>query len=147
MKSLFKFALSLGAALALTGAASAHDHDHGHGRYWGHGAYYGRGYYHGGVLFGVGFYPGYWGPYGYPYPYDYPPPYYGTYQGRVVDDSHESLEAAVEQALAKKGYYHGDIDGVIGPMARQAIRDYQRDNGLAVTGRINNGLLGSLDLD
>jgi len=156
MKTITKLSLSLAAVLSLAFAGNASAHD-GHGGYSGHGyyhgGYYGHGYYRGGVFFGAGFYPGYWGPYGYPYPYAYPPPYYGgyypdAYPGRVVDDSSSqgSMEAQVERALAGRGYYQGPIDGVIGPMARQAIRDYQHDKGLSVTGTINNSLVRSLAL-
>lgn len=149
MKTITKISFSLGAAvcLLLPGTASARDGYHGGGHYWGHGGFHG----HGGVFFGVGFYPGWYGcpypdPYWYPYPY-YPPPYPEVYRGRVAADPDESMDARVQQALADKGYYSGRIDGVIGPASRDAIRGYQHDKGLAVTGRINDSLVRSLDLD
>lgn len=37
-------------------------------------------------------------------------------------------------------------DGVIGPMTRAAIRDYQRENDLKVTGRLDNATLSALGL-
>src|SRR6186997_3289790 len=52
--------------------------------------------------------------------------------------------AAVQRALARRGYYHGAIDGVIGPGSRGAIRSFQAANGLAVTGEINGPLLHAL---
>jgi hypothetical protein len=57
-----------------------------------------------------------------------------------------SMEASVQQALARAGYYNGPIDGNIGPMSRRAIANYQGDRGLRVTGNPNNSLLRSLGL-
>lgn len=54
--------------------------------------------------------------------------------------------AAVQRALAERGYYYGVIDGIIGPRSRDAIADFQSDAGLAVTGEINYSLLRELDL-
>ncbi|MDQ3620938.1 MAG: peptidoglycan-binding protein [Verrucomicrobiota bacterium] len=51
-----------------------------------------------------------------------------------------SLEIDVQMALRRAGYYRGPIDGAIGPGSRNAIREFQVDNGLAVTGRIDRGL-------
>jgi hypothetical protein len=65
---------------------------------------------------------------------------YGTvYRGR-------SVTVDVQVALAKRGYYHGPIDGDIGPGSRAAIRAYQVDRGLPVTGRIDQNLLRALRL-
>jgi hypothetical protein len=65
---------------------------------------------------------------------------YGTaYRGR-------SIEAEVQIALAKRGYYRGPIDGDIGPGSRAAIRAWQVDRGLRVTGWIDRDLLRSLKL-
>ena len=52
--------------------------------------------------------------------------------------------ADIQRELARLGYYRGNIDGVIGRRTREAIRYYQLDNGLAVTGAINQALLQSL---
>jgi hypothetical protein len=90
--------------------------------------------------------------YDYPY-YDYP--YYSgdydygygapeyAYRGAPVD----SLGADVQEALRRRGYYRGVVDGVIGPGSRAAIRAYQHDRGLAVTGRIDTSLVRSLNVD
>ena len=40
----------------------------------------------------------------------------------------------IQQKLKDKGYYHGDIDGLWGPMINKAIEDFQRDNNLDVDG-------------
>jgi peptidoglycan hydrolase-like protein with peptidoglycan-binding domain len=50
----------------------------------------------------------------------------------------------VQGALARRGYYDGQIDGVAGPGTRSAIREFQHDNGLPVTGRIDSQLVQSL---
>ena len=41
----------------------------------------------------------------------------------------------IQQALAQRGYDIGDIDGLIGAKTRQAISDFQKSEGLPVTGR------------
>ncbi len=41
---------------------------------------------------------------------------------------------AIQQALKKAGYYQGAIDGKIGSATKQALRDFQRDNGLVTDG-------------
>ncbi len=40
----------------------------------------------------------------------------------------------VQKALKGAGYYSGEMDGKIGPDAREAIRNFQRDNGLTPDG-------------
>jgi hypothetical protein len=50
----------------------------------------------------------------------------------------------VQIRLADQGYYHGPIDGDVGPETRNAIADYQSEHDLRVTGRINDPLLESL---
>lgn len=57
-----------------------------------------------------------------------------------------SLEASVQRALARNGYYNGPIDGNLGPMSRRAISRYQSDRGLEVTGYPNSSLLRSLGM-
>lgn len=65
---------------------------------------------------------------------------------RYYTRSTSSIEASVQRALRNEGYYYGSIDGDIGPRSRAAIRDYQYENGLAVTGRIDSRLLRSLGI-
>jgi len=40
----------------------------------------------------------------------------------------------IQKALKKAGYYNGALDGKIGPATRDAIRAFQRDNGLTADG-------------
>jgi hypothetical protein len=123
---------------------------HGHGD-WRHGHDDFRHHHR----FSFGFFP-YWYPgwgyydWGYPYysdyGYDYPDYYYpdNRYYSGQNGSSAASVEVLVQDALARRGYYEGQADGVIGPGTRSAIREFQRDNGLPVTGRIDSQLVQAL---
>jgi hypothetical protein len=52
----------------------------------------------------------------------------------------------VQRALAREGYYDGAVDGVTGAGTRRALRNYQRDHGLDVTGGITQGVIEALRL-
>jgi hypothetical protein len=79
-----------------------------------------------------------------PYPYGYGyGSNYGGYDGAYYGSS---VGGQVQAALQQAGYYQGPIDGIVGPGTSQAIANYQRDNGLAVTGTITNGLLRNLGI-
>ena len=99
----------------------------------------------------------YYGPPGVPYYYNAPGVrYYATRsvvpREYLVSDygtgysSYGGTDAAVQSELARRGYYHGPIDGDIGPMSSRAIARYQMDRGLPVTGSITSSLLRSLGL-
>jgi peptidoglycan hydrolase-like protein with peptidoglycan-binding domain len=81
-----------------------------------------------------------WGyaPYAY-YPYD--GPIYG-YNGLAPDQ----VVVDVQEQLQGDGYYAGPIDGVLGPMTRQAIANFQADHGLAVTSAVDEPTLATLGL-
>jgi hypothetical protein len=105
--------------------------------------------YFGYPFFGYPYY-GY-APYGYGYPggayYTYDPR--GIYQGRVVNRSaagKNSVAAQVQQQLAARGYYRGQIDGIVGDGTRRAIRNFERANNLPVDGQIDDQLLGAMGL-
>lgn len=57
-----------------------------------------------------------------------------------------SLDYAVQRALAELGYYDGPVDGDIGPMSRLAIANFQADNGLEPTGIIDETLVDYLQI-
>ena len=80
----------------------------------------------------------------YPYAYDYGSSYSAPAYDYAAPEG--SVAADVQRELADEDYYHGPIDGIIGPMTRSAIAGYQRDHGLAVTGTMNNSLLRSMGL-
>ncbi|HMJ06016.1 MAG TPA: peptidoglycan-binding domain-containing protein [Chthoniobacterales bacterium] len=100
---------------------------------------------------GRGFYPYYaYDPFGYGYGYGYP--FWGASANFYYNDYDrpargESIAVEIQRELAQAGYYHGAIDGVIGNGTRQAIRAYERANGLPVDGRIDDGLLDSMGLN
>jgi hypothetical protein len=87
---------------------------------------------------------GYWFPaWGYApsVTYVYDGPIYG-YNGLSPDQ----VTVTVQEQLAAAGYYNGPIDGVLGPMTREAIAAYQADNGLAVTAAIDEPTLATMGL-
>ena len=58
----------------------------------------------------------------------------------------DDLAVDVQRALARRGFYRGGVDGDVGPGTRAAIRAYQYEHRLEVTGRIDGSLLRSLGL-
>ena len=49
------------------------------------------------------------------------------YQSRYGNSS-QSRVSELQQRLSRAGYYHGSIDGVLGPQTRRAIRAYEQDH-------------------
>jgi hypothetical protein len=125
-------------------------------RYYGR-SHYGRSYYGRSYLSSPYYYssyrPYYYGGYS-PYYYGspglsfvYTSPRYSTYRTAPSYRSTVStLEMDVQRELKRRGYYYGRIDGDIGPASREAIRSYQADRGLSVTGRIDSRLMRSLGI-
>jgi hypothetical protein len=85
-------------------------------------------------------------PFSYPYPYYgyYPYGYYGGYSDYGYGDTSRVVE--VQRQLARAGYYHGAIDGIVGPQTRRAIRAYERDHNTPAYGVIDRPLLRTLGL-
>ena len=89
---------------------------------------------------------GYWYPaWGYDnsasyYPYD--GPIYSGPNARPADQ----VVADVQAALQEQGYYKGEVDGLLGPLTRQALAEYQQANGLYATQTIDQPTLASLGL-
>jgi Putative peptidoglycan binding domain len=86
--------------------------------------------------------------YGYPYGYDY-----SATDDPPADDSRygskeywSDLAMSVQTKLTDDGYYHGQIDGVLGSSSLEAIRQFQSDHGLAVNGKIDPKLLDALGI-
>jgi Putative peptidoglycan binding domain len=115
-----------------------HDRDH-------------RFFHHRHFFFGIDFvafgFPYWWYPdYAYPY-YDYPGDYAYYDSAPAYDERFwQDLARKVQSELARRGYYHGQINGVIDSDSRQAIRAFQKAQGLPVTGLINPGVLRALKL-
>ncbi len=53
----------------------------------------------------------------------------------------------LQTALNARGYDAGPPDGALGPKTRNAIRTYQADSGLPVTGEVSSSLLAKLEGD
>jgi hypothetical protein len=87
-------------------------------------------------------------PWWYPYPYyGYPYDYSYYNYGPAYDYQYwNDLAVSVQSELARRGYYHGAIDGVIGSGSRQAIRGFQSAQGLPVTGVIDRKVLKALGI-
>src|SRR5205823_12655459 len=43
-------------------------------------------------------------------------------------------------------YYQGEVDGLLGPLTRAAVANYQRDHGLYITSAIDRPTLSSLGM-
>jgi hypothetical protein len=118
-------------------------------RYYGNTRYYSGGgfgypsygYYSFWPYSGYGYYPysySYYGGYGGYYPYSH-----SYYSGPAYDDN---VVVAVQQRLAELGYYHGLIDGIMGPQTRAAISAYEATHNLVVDGTISRPLLDRMGL-
>ncbi len=60
-------------------------------------------------------------------------PYAGVYR---TPSGFELPSTSVQKALKAAGFYNGDVDGKIGPGTREAVRNFQRANGLTPDGII-----------
>jgi len=86
-------------------------------------------------------------PFFYPYPYYgyYPYAYYG-YNDYGYGYRNANTVVEVQRRLARAGYYHGAIDGIMGPQTRRAIRAYERDHNMPAYGLIDRQLLTTIGL-
>lgn len=132
------FALSI-TALGLLSLPAMADRHHGDGGHWRGGTRW---------SVGIGFpivapAPYYYGPY-------YGSPYYGApyYDRPVVVGREVGSDVVVDaqRALGRRGYYHGAVDGCVGPGTRAAIRAWQADCRLPITGALDTPTLRSLAL-
>ena len=73
--------------------------------------------------------------------YDFDGPVY-TYGNLLPDE----VIANVQTALQEAGYYFGAITGSLGLETRGALANFQRDNGLPITGAIDESTVESLGL-
>jgi hypothetical protein len=73
--------------------------------------------------------------------YDYDGPVY-TYSNLLPDE----VIANVQTALQNAGYFYGEITGSLGVDTRAAIANFQRDNGLQMTGAIDEATVEALGL-
>jgi hypothetical protein len=87
---------------------------------------------------------GYWIP-----AWGYAPNAYYAYDGPIYGYNSlppDQVIANVQSALQQQGYYRGEVDGLLGPLTRAAVADYQRDHGLYMTSTIDRPTLASLGM-
>ncbi len=79
-----------------------------------------------------------------------PPIRYYAYDAPIYVGSRaeppDRVIADVQAVLQSEGYYKGEVDGLLGPLTREALIEYQTDNGLYATATIDEPTLASLDL-
>ena len=89
---------------------------------------------------------GYWYPaWGYNssneyYAYDAP-----IYAGKRAEPP-DKVIADVQAVLQEMGYYKGEVDGLLGPLTREALTGYQTQNGMTVTAVIDEPTLDALGM-
>ena len=118
-----------------------------------HSEWHDEGWYHSHypnvVLIAGGYYffnNGYWFPaWGYS-----PSAQYYAYDGPIYVGHHaeppDKVIADVQSLLQQMGYYKGEVDGLLGPLTREALAGYQADQGLVTTEAIDEPTLDSLGL-
>ncbi|HEV2418305.1 MAG TPA: peptidoglycan-binding domain-containing protein [Terriglobia bacterium] len=62
-------------------------------------------------------------------------------EDRSIVTNHQDV-TKVQKTLRSDGYYHGQVDGLMGPQTRDGIRRYQESNHLASTGRLDSKTAG-----
>jgi hypothetical protein len=100
-------------------------------------------------LIGGGYYfwnNGYWYP---AWGYDPSAEYY-AYDGPIYvghrAEPPDKVIADVQAVLQEMGYYRGEVDGLLGPLTREALTAYQAENGLTTTAAIDQPTLDSLGM-
>ena len=100
-------------------------------------------------LIGGGYYyfnSGYWYPaWGYNSSneyYAYDAPIYAGKRGEPAD----KVIADVQAALQDMGYYKGEVDGLLGPLTREALTSYQSEQGMVATAVIDEPTLDALGM-
>ena len=118
-----------------------------------HSEWHDEGWYHSHypnvVLIAGGYYffnNGYWFPaWGYS-----PSAQYYAFDGPIYVGHHaeppDKVIADVQSLLQQMGYYRGEVDGLLGPLTREALTGYQADHELATTAAIDEPTLDSLGL-
>ncbi|MEY2544901.1 MAG: hypothetical protein QOG48_18, partial [Verrucomicrobiota bacterium] len=100
-------------------------------------------------LIGGGYYyfnNGYWYPaWGYS-----PQAEYYAYDGPIYvghrSEPPDKVIADVQAVLQNMGYYRGEVDGLLGPLTREALTAYQSEQGLTTTAAIDEPTLDALGM-
>lgn len=67
--------------------------------------------------------------------------------GTDKDPERIALVETVQRELTNRGLQIAEIDGIVGEDTTQALKEFQRQKGLAVTGAINQETVEALGLD
>jgi peptidoglycan hydrolase-like protein with peptidoglycan-binding domain len=70
----------------------------------------------------------------------------GRSGGDATGQSSENIKQ-VQEALKNKGHDPGAADGVMGPKTQQALRAFQKQNGMQATGRLDDKTASALGVD
>jgi len=73
--------------------------------------------------------------------------YYRNHQPTVMVTRYEDRLQAVRVALRKRGYDAGPAGAAMGPPTAEALRSFQRRQGLPVTGRPDQTTISALGLE
>ena len=73
--------------------------------------------------------------------------YYRAHQPTVMVSRYEDRLGAVRVALRQRGYDAGPTGAAMGPPTAEAIRSFQRRQGLPVTGRPDQTTISALGLE
>jgi peptidoglycan hydrolase-like protein with peptidoglycan-binding domain len=75
---------------------------------------------------------------------------YYAYDGPIYAGHHaeppDKVIADVQAVLQQMGYYKGEVDGLLGPLTREALTAYQGEQGLAQTATIDEPTLDALGM-
>lgn len=66
-----------------------------------------------------------------------------AYSTTAMNSSSAEVRQA-QQQLQNRGFYHGQIDGIIGPETEQALGQFQKQNGLSQTATLDQPTMDKL---
>jgi peptidoglycan hydrolase-like protein with peptidoglycan-binding domain len=72
--------------------------------------------------------------------------YYQSHRPAVLVSRYEERLGAVRVALRKRGYDAGPVNAAMGPRTAEALRSFQRRQGLPVTGRADDNTVTALGI-
>ena len=70
-----------------------------------------------------------------------------TMVGKKDPYSNSEVIMTAQRKLQAKGYYSGVVDGIAGPQTQSGLREFQGDEKLKVTGRLNKATAKALEMD
>ena len=82
----------------------------------------------------------------------YPSQSYAATPGSEMSSAPQSAELtadtlrSVQQSLQQDNLYHGQVDGIWGPETQSAVRSYQQQHNLNVTGQLDPDTLAAMNL-